>query len=142
LVGGTSSFGINSFPSSRAVRGVVIPRGEAGISVYVPAEIAAARTQPPRTVDEWMKIVTARQTIESAESQILEIENRKLSASEVRVRCCGKVEPWLETTEWFFQVDGQFFGASLSYWSADGEARKRTFQAIFREVIESLRVLA
>jgi hypothetical protein len=139
FAGDSSHFEIHTFSPAESVRGVVIPEGGAGISLYVPTEVLADPSSVPQNLDDWVRGLTARQRIVSRASFGIRSSGRTLHIVEVKVRCCGNAEQQIETIEWFFTVEGRLFGASLGY--REGDPKVEGFRTTLEAVVLSLRVL-
>ena len=127
-------FSVENFPPSKAVRGVRLPSGGAGIVI---AASSQGTEEGPQRFDDWVKIGTAHQNVQEQRAFELQENKRTISITEVRADCCG-VPPFLQYIEWFFQIDGHFFQASLVLWQGDPKADQ--LQETLKRVVLSVKV--
>jgi len=111
---GPKRFVIYNFPQSRAVRGLVIPPGGAGIYVLVPPELTRGRAEPAN-LNDWVTLGSEHKKINGRRTLRLDRSRRIIAVVETTSSCCGALPPDLEMIEWFFEVDGRMFLAGVEY---------------------------
>ena len=131
-------FEIHSFPSEKAERGIVIPTSGADISITVPSQLVLNGLTSPATIEEFAQFHTRRQRIVAQKNLVIRDSARELSVTEVRTRCCGS-KPLLYNVQWYFQIDGHLFNASLGY--RDGDENAASFQHVLEQIVLSLKTL-
>jgi hypothetical protein len=136
FAGDAKRFYIHSFPSSHAVKGVVLPKGGAEISISVPAQTQPESGRHPRNLEDWIATSTAKQDVISRRT--FEISAGR-SVIEVTSRCCGR-PPFIESHQWFVELDGALYRASLGFWQNDPSAE--SLIQTLKSVVLSLRNLA
>ncbi len=137
LAGDTTRFYIHSFPPSKAVRGTVLPKDGAEITIAVPVQRKSVTDQSPRTLEEWVRISTAKQSVIGRRTLEVSDGRSSLSVVEITSHCCT-VPPFIESHQWFFEVQGRMVRASLGFW--ENNTNTESFFKVFKSVVLSLHV--
>jgi len=131
-------FAVENFPPEKAVRGARLPEGGAAIIILVPEEIVRVGAGLPRTLDEWVAAGTSHERVLRKSERRIETSHGKTTAIETETECCA-VPPFQKSVEWYFEIRGRFFEATLVHRQSDPQAPK--LEEALRQVVLSLRVL-
>jgi len=125
-------FEIENFPPSRSVRATLPPDG-AAIVIVVPARLKLN----PRTLSEFIAMHNPRAEVIGKQPLTLNRREGALSIVEVRTRCCLE-PPYEEWINWYFEIEGHFFAASLGHRERSPD-EKQLIETL-KQVVLSLRL--
>jgi hypothetical protein len=132
-------FFIQNFSPSEAVRGAFLPDGGAGIKVLIPSQAVHVKGHSPTNIEDWAALDAAHQTILSKRDVQITDGKRSLPAIELLLTdCCGGSAPYEESINWYFQIDGHIFLATLFYWQGDPHASE--LRNTLKGIVLSLKV--
>lgn len=131
----TDTLDIDSFPASAAVHAVHLPPGGAKLTLR-PWE-ALHRREAPRTLDSWVKADSAREKVIASRTFDLDFDRTAVPIAEVRAHEVGQ-PPVFEWIDWYFQIGGRMFQATVLFWQNDSNADD--FRDTLRQVVLSLRL--
>jgi len=114
------AFQIFNFPSSRAVRGAVLPRDGAGISVAVPDEMAPLKGggggSPIESLEGWVQIESGLYGFQPLGQRRLEVAGGSSSVTGIElIGVSGTGAVAIESVDWFFTAGRRMFLVSLYY---------------------------
>lgn len=139
FAGDESTFEIYSFPGSRAVKGIVLPEGGAGISIFTPAALKLSGDSAPHSLAEWIKRVTAHQSITGRRAFELRNQGGTVHIVEIQAECCGDSRIKIESFQWFFELGGRLFCASGGH--RKGDPNTDDLLRTLEDVVGTLRLL-
>jgi hypothetical protein len=112
--------------------------GGAAILVLAAEQVLRRHTTSPASLDEWVAVSTKNSP--APERRKLEIEGAsgEISVVEIKSECCA-VAPFQESIDWYFEIGGRFFDASVTYWQGDPGAEK--LRETLRQIVRTLKVI-
>ena len=129
-------FSIVNFPPSSAIRGEGLAEHGAGIHVLSSSQAIRDPQKVLRNLDELVAIVTLHQKIVGKRTLDLRDGDRTLRVLETKSTCCN---PTQESIDWYFQIDGHMFVATLYYW--EGEPKLDSLRKTLKNIVLSLKVV-
>jgi len=131
-------FYIENFPPTKAVRAVRLPMDGGAAILVLTSEQVLPKGARPMGLDEWVAL--AIRNSPTSEKRTLQIAgaNGLIAAVETTSECCA-VPPLQESVDWYFEIDGRFFDASVTYWRGDPNAKK--LRETLQQVVQTLRVI-
>jgi hypothetical protein len=125
---------IDNFPASSAVYAVHLPRGGAKITLR-PLE-AIRKREAPLTLDSWVKADSSHEDATATRTFDLEINHKVVPVTEVCAHEDGE-PPVFEWVDWYFQIGGRRFQATVLYWR--GDSRADELRETLRQIVVSLK---